>query len=142
MGTGPADGPGGPVPYERSRCAEHRGGCTRGDVATVHPAHRGPHHVTARERTHRSDGTSSASHRRKVEWTGATRTSQNPVSTKFGEYPFQRLSGKSERTPIRGYLSLQNGAKWHLYGRFALPKNAPFDPHSYFPDSLSTHSAE
>jgi hypothetical protein len=35
------DRPGGPVPYERSRCAEHRGGCTRGDVATVHPAHSG-----------------------------------------------------------------------------------------------------
>jgi len=76
--------PGGPVPYERSRCAEHRGGCTR-DVAAVHPAHRGPHHVTARERTHRPDGTSSASHRREVEWTGATRTSQNAVSTWLGE---------------------------------------------------------
>jgi hypothetical protein len=33
-------------------------------------------------------------------------------------------------------LSLQNDAKWHLFGRFALPKNAPFDPHSDFPDSL------
>jgi hypothetical protein len=57
----------------------------------------------------------------------------------FGEYPFQRLSGNSELAPFRGPLRLQNGAKRHLFGRFALPRNVPFDPHSDFPDSLSTH---
>src|SRR5829696_6853879 len=33
----------------------------------------------------------------------------------FGVYPFQRLSGNSEQAPIRSSLSLQNGAKWHLF---------------------------
>jgi hypothetical protein len=60
----------------------------------------------------------------------------------FGEYPFQRQSLEgvfSELAPFRGPLRLQNGAKRHLFGRFALPRNVPFDPHSDFPDSLSTH---
>jgi hypothetical protein len=63
-------------------------------------------------------------------------------TAKFAEYPFQRLSGKSERALFRGPFSLQNGANEHLLGRFTLPKNAPFDPHSDFPDSLSTHLGE
>jgi hypothetical protein len=33
-------------------------------------------------------------------------------------------------------LSLQNGAKWRLFGRFALPRNVRSGPHSDFPDSL------
>ena len=48
----------------------------------------------------------------------------------------ERLSGKSERAPFRGPFSLHNGAKWHLFGRFALPKKVPFDSHNDFPDSL------
>jgi hypothetical protein len=31
---------------------------------------------------------------------------------------------------------LQNGAKRYPIGRFALPRNVPFDPSGYFPDSL------
>ena len=55
----------------------------------------------------------------------------------YQTFSLERMSGKSERAPFRGPLSLQNDAKWHHFGRFALLKNALFDPHSDFPDSFS-----
>jgi hypothetical protein len=60
-----------------------------------------------------------------------------PFNSKMAKVQLQRLSGNSyTRAPIRGPLILRNAAKWHPFGRFALPKNALFEPHSEFPDSL------
>ena len=33
-------------------------------------------------------------------------------------------------------MGLKTGTNEHLFGRLALPKYAPFDPHNDFPDSL------
>src|SRR5215217_8547733 len=70
--------------------------------------------------------------------TAASRLSAFVVRALYSLNVLERLSGKSERAPFRGPFSLHNGAKWHLFGRFALPKKAPFDSHNDFPDSLST----
>jgi len=48
----------------------------------------------------------------------------------------ERLSGNSEEAPLRGPLSLQNGANRYPFGRFALLRDVPIDPSCYFPDSL------
>src|SRR5215204_5774626 len=60
--------------------------------------------------------------------------------TKWLKSSVERLSGNSESAPLRGPTSLLNGANEHLFWPLAPPKDARSDPHSDFPDSLSTHS--
>src|SRR5215217_9496340 len=40
----------------------------------------------------------------------------------FQTVSLERLSGNSERAPLRGLTSLRNRTKGHHFGRFALPK--------------------
>jgi hypothetical protein len=39
-----------------------------------------------------------------------------PLSNQMDKVELERLSGNSEQAPIRGSLSLQNDANWHLLG--------------------------
>src|SRR5215213_5156644 len=72
----------------------------------------------------------------------ATRRGSALASRSYSPKCVERLSGNSEGAPFRGPAGLRNGVQGTLFRRFALPTNAPSDPSSYFPDSLSTTFGE